>query len=201
MQEPIYRTMAAQIADILRHEIVENNVSEGMPLKEIELSKRFGVSRGPIREALKVLMREGLVTNRRSTGLQVADRPSESARALITEFRQRIESFIISELFIDLTASDFQNLDNILSSQLDACKQKDVAEVRKYDFAFHEYFVLRYNDKHLEEVWRSLVTRMLNRYNRHEQLIESYNEHENILKELKARNKSNVLTFLKHNIR
>lgn len=193
--------MAAQIADVLRHEIVEEVLQEGSPLKETELSQRFGVSRGPVREALNILMREGLVTNRRSIGLQVADRPSDAALVFIRDFRQRIECFVMGELIDSLNISDFQNLDTILASQLEACKHKDVAEVRKNDFAFHEYFLLRYNDKHLEEVWRSLVTRMLNRYNRHEQLIESYTEHENILKKLKERNKPAVINALEQNIK
>src|ERR1700744_6207315 len=45
----------------LRYHIVEGNLAEGDRIPERELCERFGISRTPLREALKVLAAEGLI--------------------------------------------------------------------------------------------------------------------------------------------
>ncbi|HPD93591.1 MAG: GntR family transcriptional regulator [Rhodobacter sp.] len=55
------RTRAATIADILRHEIHEGILRPGVKLNEEVLAERFGVSRGPVREALGLLARDDMV--------------------------------------------------------------------------------------------------------------------------------------------
>ncbi len=55
------RTLAAQLVDMLRQQILDGDLAPGARLQEEELSRRFGVSRTPLREALKTLASEGLV--------------------------------------------------------------------------------------------------------------------------------------------
>ena len=54
-------TLTAQVAEQLRRQIVEGVLRPGARLRETHLSKELGVSRVPVREALRELMREGLV--------------------------------------------------------------------------------------------------------------------------------------------
>jgi GntR family transcriptional regulator, rspAB operon transcriptional repressor len=54
-------SVAAQVFDLIRQEIVRSSLTPGTPLSEAALSQRFGVSRTPIREALLRLSEEGLV--------------------------------------------------------------------------------------------------------------------------------------------
>ena len=54
-------SVAAQVFDLLRQEILEATLPPGAPLSEHALSQRFGVSRTPIRESLLRLAEEGLV--------------------------------------------------------------------------------------------------------------------------------------------
>lgn len=65
-------TRRHQVADFLRAEILGGVRSAGSPLREIELSKSLGVSRGPIREALRELEKEGLLEVRPYSGTCVA---------------------------------------------------------------------------------------------------------------------------------
>jgi DNA-binding GntR family transcriptional regulator len=50
------------MAELLRQGIRENVLSPGQQLVQDDLAKRFGVSRNPVREALRMLAAEGLVT-------------------------------------------------------------------------------------------------------------------------------------------
>jgi DNA-binding GntR family transcriptional regulator len=60
--QPIARpALAVELADRLREMILEGKLPEGEKIREKELTERFGVSRTPLREALKVLAAEGLL--------------------------------------------------------------------------------------------------------------------------------------------
>jgi DNA-binding GntR family transcriptional regulator len=70
------RPLFEQLADRIREMILAGDFEPGERLQEIELSARFGVSRTPLREALKVLSSEGLVTlaaNRGATITRLTD--------------------------------------------------------------------------------------------------------------------------------
>jgi len=56
------RTMAEQIADTIAKDIAHGRLMAGEKISEVELAKRFGVSRGPVRDALDLLERNMLVT-------------------------------------------------------------------------------------------------------------------------------------------
>jgi DNA-binding GntR family transcriptional regulator len=72
-REPIARRpLAEELADRLREMIVEGELPPGERISEKALCDRFGVSRTPLREALKVLSREGLVTLTPNRGAAVA---------------------------------------------------------------------------------------------------------------------------------
>lgn len=67
------RTHAGEIADALEREISEGTIPPGTKLVEEALAKRFGVSRGPVREALRILSRDDLVRIRPHLGACVPE--------------------------------------------------------------------------------------------------------------------------------
>ncbi|MEQ9608713.1 MAG: GntR family transcriptional regulator [Kiloniellaceae bacterium] len=66
------RPLHNELADRLRHMIVEGELAPGEKLAEKELCEQFGVSRTPLREAMKVLATEGLVLLTPNRGCAVA---------------------------------------------------------------------------------------------------------------------------------
>lgn len=74
------RSLSQQLADQLRTMILDGDLAPGERLQEIELSTRFGVSRTPLREAMKALASEGLVTLTPNRGASVSKlKPEEVA--------------------------------------------------------------------------------------------------------------------------
>jgi DNA-binding GntR family transcriptional regulator len=67
----LQRTLANQIADQLAIEIIEECLAPGERLNETLLSERFGVSRAPLREALRILEKRSLVTITPQRGARV----------------------------------------------------------------------------------------------------------------------------------
>jgi DNA-binding GntR family transcriptional regulator len=53
--------LAVRLADALREKILEGQLTEGQKIRELDLTEEFGVSRTPLREAMKMLAAEGLI--------------------------------------------------------------------------------------------------------------------------------------------
>src|SRR6267143_6116931 len=81
-----------EIADIIRDRIVEGSLPSGGFIDEPTLALELGVSRTPVREALKVLAFEGLVDIFPNQGSYVAKITAEDARELI-ELLAQLEGF------------------------------------------------------------------------------------------------------------
>jgi len=99
MDTVVYRTIREQIAHRLRNEVLAGRFSQGEPLREAKLAKRFGVSRGPIRDALLQLTQEGLLTGQPNVGVKVSQSPSEAIRPLVVELRKQIEGYALAAIF------------------------------------------------------------------------------------------------------
>ncbi len=65
-------TRAEEIRQLLADEIVRGRLPPGLPLEEIELARKFGVSRTPVREAIRQLEATGLAEARPRRGAVVA---------------------------------------------------------------------------------------------------------------------------------
>ncbi|HSO79811.1 MAG TPA: GntR family transcriptional regulator, partial [Chromatiaceae bacterium] len=66
-------TLADQIFTRMRREIVEGQIPPGSKMSEPELARRYGISRGPLREALRRLESSSLVVRRANVGARVID--------------------------------------------------------------------------------------------------------------------------------
>jgi DNA-binding GntR family transcriptional regulator len=63
---------AEQVAEALREMILRGEIEQGQPLREVSLAASIGVSRNTMREAIRVLAREGIVTHEMHHGAMVA---------------------------------------------------------------------------------------------------------------------------------
>ena len=88
----IFRTLQEQIAHHLRHDLLTGRFEPGAPLRETEIAERFGISRGPIRDALRELAQSGLVVFEPNQGIRVAERIDTRVRPFLLELRADIEN-------------------------------------------------------------------------------------------------------------
>jgi DNA-binding GntR family transcriptional regulator len=83
-----------QIADRVRVEIEEGRLAPGTPLNQAELAARFGMSRIPVREALRHLAAEGYITYRPNKGAVVSAMSPEEVEEVV-EIRECLETRIM----------------------------------------------------------------------------------------------------------
>jgi DNA-binding GntR family transcriptional regulator len=149
-----------QIVNQLRGEIFGGVLRAGEPLREMSLARQFGVSRGPVRQALQELTREGLLVARSNCGVTVAGTASDEVRDLFTPMRAMIETYALNVSFDALTEADVRAWDRRLKLLRLACEDGDYPAILRHDFEFHRSIVLRAGGEDLVPVWTLIMTRV-----------------------------------------
>lgn len=175
---PLVRTVREQITDRLRHAILSGQFAAGDRLKEVELAHVFGVSRGPVRDALLQLTREGALEYRPNCGVEVAGVAQDSVRQLLIGLRRQIESYALRRVVPALDAAALAAWGETLARLKTACAADDLPAVVEHDMAFHRWVVERAGGAELTAIWLPITVRMRLVYSRHKQLWDVYPEHE-----------------------
>ena len=107
------KTAVSQIITTLRKAIVAGTYEEGAPLRQDELAAAFGLSKIPVREALRQLQAEGLVTFYPNRGAFVSHLSADEAREIFV-MRIALETVALREAMKGLKTADFIQADAIL---------------------------------------------------------------------------------------
>lgn len=196
----VYRTIREQIVEQLRKEVLAGEIAEGQSLREQHLATRFGVSRGPIRDALLQLTQEGLLIAEPNRGVRVNRGPSLAIQPLVVETRRRIERFAMERLCDRLTNDDVRQLDEIVAQMKVACERNDLTETIDRDLAMHRWIVERVGDADLTALWLQVIVRMRLRYTRHKSLLDAWREHRAVVDALRKGDRVAALAALEANI-
>lgn len=190
-----------QIAEQLRSDIISGDLAPNTKLNEKELADRFGLSRGPIRDVILQLTKEGLLVSKNNVGASVNSVLEPKMQKLMISLRRNIETFAIERLHDSLTQKDFEELDKILQDLQNAFERQDFTEVTKIDISFHRYLINRAGGEDLVNVWYPFVMRMRLNYKRITSGSECVTEHQSILDTLKSGDMAKATKALKANIR
>lgn len=179
-------SLREQIASHLRNDILCGRLVAGDHLQEVELARRFGVSRTPVREALQQLIYEGLLDGRKNVGAKVAQRAPDSIRELVVPIRCLVETFALRSYFSTITEADFAMWGDILEKMRLACLADDFPAIAEQDIAFHRSIVRRAGQSDLEAIWSSIVVRVQHHFwetqqRDYAQPLSIYDEHMRIL--------------------
>jgi DNA-binding GntR family transcriptional regulator len=170
------RALYQEVAELLRQRIFRRELEPGSWIDEMKLAEEYGISRTPLREALKVLAAEGLVTMKVRRGAYVTE-VSEKDLADVYHLLSLLESDAAG--VVATSASDAQIAElQALHKQLEAA-----AGNRDKFFAINERFHMR-----LLEIagnrWRDQMVadlRKVMKLNRHNSLLKSGRVKESML--------------------
>lgn len=148
------RGAGARVADKLRAAILEGDYSAGQAIRQEALAKQFGASRLPVREALRTLEGEGLVTLEPNKGARVTTLDAEELDLLYST-RARIEPVVLANSIPELSEAVIRRCGEILD-QIEA--GVDPIEFLLLDRRFH---LLTYEGCRSVQL-RSIVERLWN---------------------------------------
>ena len=190
-----------QIADTLRSDIISGELAPGTKLNEQGLATRFGVSRGPIRDVLLQLSKEGLLVTKNNVGASVNEMLSPEVQSLMVDIRRRIELYCAKQLKGKMNDEDFEALEAILADFQESFEKEDFTGVTKADIEFHKYLVEKAGGHELVNLWYPVVLRMRMNYKRLDSSAHGVDEHRAILAALREDDIQKASAALKANIR
>ena len=138
-----------QVVVRLRREISSGALAPGTRLIETDLADRFGVSRGPIREALRELVRSGLVVERPRQGMFVST-PTETDLDEIMAVRQALECAAAERVVSTARAEEIAGLRDLARAMATAYSIPEPVAALAIDLEFHrQLFLLSGNSRML----------------------------------------------------
>jgi DNA-binding GntR family transcriptional regulator len=152
-------TLRERVHDFLKGEILANRYPPGSELLEVPLSEELGVSRGPVREALRSLESEGLVEITPRRGAVVV---SLTKRDFLEAYqvRESLEALGVRLAVPRLSEADMDALDAQLDAMATHAQAGDLDAFFEVNAAFHEAFMDASGNRKLVEIYRRLMAQM-----------------------------------------
>lgn len=160
--EPVHQeSTAALIARQLRDAIMHGRLEPGAQLSEADLSAQFGVSRGPLREAMQRLVQEGLLRSERNRGLFVKVLTDDDVRDVYAA-RSAIERAAAIMILRAADPDALAELRAACEAMSKAAKKKDMDKLSDADLRFHEVLVSQSGSPRMNRMHQTLIveTRM-----------------------------------------
>ena len=185
-----HKPLRELVFEYVRKSIINGDLKPGERLMEVELAEKMGVSRTPIREAIRKLELEGLVIMEVRKGAYVAD-VSVKETIDILEVRSVLEGLAATIAAEKITEEEIEELNKINAEFDEAVKNNNTAEMVDKDTEFHNLiFSASRNKKLIQMVYslQELVMRFRVIYfNEFKRAIEMPKEHKALLNAIRER--------------
>lgn len=151
-------TFASIVTERLRANIVNGSVKPGSQLSEVELAASFGVSRGPVREALQRLVQEGLLHSEPHRGVFVPVLTDDDVRDVYVA-REALESAAIRSIISSATTeAASESLDRFVTLMEEAEAAGDWEAVGNFDLEFHVALVDASGSPRLQRMFSTVIS-------------------------------------------
>lgn len=154
-----YMPLRDLVFHTLRRAIMQGNLKPGERLMEIKLANRMGVSRTPIREAIRMLELEGLVVMIPRKGAQVAKITEKDLRDVL-EVRMGLEMMAVNFATIRITDEQVEALFQASRKFEQAVKADNLTEIAEADVHFHELVYVATGNARLIQLLNNLREQM-----------------------------------------
>ena len=187
-----YLPLRDVVFNTLRQAILRGELKPGERLMEIQLANKLGVSRTPIREAIRKLELEGLVLMIPRKGAEVADITEKSLRDVL-EVRKALEELAVQLTCDKITKEQIRELEQAAEQFKKTLKSNDITEIAEADVRFHDIIYLATDNQKLILLLNNLIEQMyryrieyLKRADKYSQLLA---EHEEIIRHIEKKQK------------
>ena len=184
----------------LREAILRGDLKPGERLMELQLAAKLGVSRTPLREAIRMLQQEGLAVTIPRRGAEVAAMTEKDMEDVL-QVREALEILAVQLASEKITKEQIAELEERLKAFEQAVETAEVKQIAQSDIDFHDLIYTAAENPRLvvllnnlrEQIYRYRVEYLKDEKN-YPRLIE---EHRQIMQGLKERNEQYVVEMTK----
>ncbi|CDQ41244.1 MULTISPECIES: GntR family transcriptional regulator [Virgibacillus] len=191
-----------QAYHILKEEILEGEYKPSERIVEAKAASKLGISRGPVREAIRMLIQDGLLTY--NEGYVRVYTPTVQDVVDIFQCRESLEALAISLAIYHITEVEKEQLTNNLQATYQAYEQQKTIELGKLDQEFHDIIIHASKNKQLKELLEVIRTKI--HYMRISMVKGEFypsfvSEHERLAELLFKRNEAEANELMKQHIK
>lgn len=135
-----HRPLRELVYEQLKHQILIGKITPGTRMMEVELADEMGVSRTPVREAIRKLEKEGLVTIEPRRGAYASE-ISVKDLVDVLEVRENLEGFAAALAAARMNESEINELNQITKGYSEAIQNNQTEEMIHFDELFHRHIV------------------------------------------------------------
>ena len=154
-----YLPLRDVVFQTLRQAILKGELKPGERLMEIQLAQKLGVSRTPVREAIRKLELEGLVLMIPRKGAEVAEITIKDLEDVL-EVRAALEELAVCDACENITEEQILALKEAADNFQAALESDDLVKCAETDMAFHEIIYSATNNKRLLQILNNLREQM-----------------------------------------
>lgn len=154
-----YLPLRDVVFNTLREAILKGELEPGERLMEIALAQKLGVSRTPIREAIRKLELEGLVVMAPRKGAEVAEITLKDLRDVL-EVRKNLEELAVELACKKATEEDIEEMRRAHEEFIKTLSQKDLTVIAEADVKFHDVIYKTTDNKRLIQILNNLREQM-----------------------------------------
>ena len=145
------------VADRIRAEVASGQLAAGVRLVEADLARRFGVSRGPVREALRELTREGIVLTLPRRGAVVCTMTPEDLEEIYA-IREPLEGVALHWASEHASDDELEAIAHRLNAIDEALNSDNSAGIIAADLDLHRAIVQASHNRRLIAIWEQLAS-------------------------------------------
>lgn len=187
MRKINHLTIKDQVVAALRKEILGGKLKPGQPLVQDQIAKELNVSRMPVREALRSLEIEGLVTTSSFKGAVVTQFTADDIRE-IYQIRKLLEGYAAEQAVLHIKPERVAELEQLIPEMKKRLAASDFKGYAQIDRAFHRMIAESSGNRRLlkliESIWRSFAPYIA--YSIPGRIERSYEEHARIVDAIRA---------------
>ena len=152
-------SLRARVVDTIRNAIVQGRLRPGDKIPEVELAEQLGVSRTPIREAIRILEQQGLVATRPKNGTYIARLDPDEARDSLL-VRAALEELAVRQALERSSSEEWDaicaSLDEIVQGMEAALERGDQVAAIELDTRFHTLLIESAGNAYLSRTWSAV---------------------------------------------
>lgn len=154
--------LADSIADSIAEAIATGHLAPGERIIETGLAEKYGVSRVPVREALKVLATQGILVGGGHRGYRVASFAPEKIEQVF-EVRLELETILLRDAVANwrLGSGGLGNLDAVLETMRTAARADDLPAMLRADLEFHRAICRASGNAIVAALWNAIARHVL----------------------------------------
>lgn len=203
IEENAYLPLRDVVFQTLRQAILKGELQPGERLMEIKLAETLGVSRTPIREAIRKLELEGLVVMIPRKGAAVANITEKDTKDVL-EVRRTLEMFAVEVACDRITPEQISRLKDAAKAFEASKGSADLIRIAETDMSFHEIIYEATQNDRLIQMLNNLRENMyryrieyLKDSNYYDSLV---SEHKEILEAIETGDKEKARNCMRHHI-